>query len=294
MKAAPLIHSRTFRCDYLSDFAVRPEDFSSADVQAARKKILISTRDVDMLPELRHLVFSLNEQYVVAGVSGSMKKLAQLASGGDAVAQEEQLFSDEAGRGIFAFVGLVFHKSEGYEKRQVDDTTLWGMFQKFMSPVWMNRVVEAQKAAYEDVDLPMHTQEAPSVKSMGQNIRGIELYESGYDSDIQRFDEYFARAFSEKNVSFCSNLENKSDILEGEFSVASATKSRIVQVQQKVKEEDDAKKRRAPTSRPNTLKEADRPVQDQKKKKSPFRSLWIVCAAVLVILILLMAKNIIK
>ena len=73
MKVAPIIHTRTFSCDFNSEFLVRPECFMDSDIKWARKNVLGATGEIDGLQGVRWLIAD-NGKYRMAGVVGFLKK----------------------------------------------------------------------------------------------------------------------------------------------------------------------------------------------------------------------------
>jgi len=64
---APIIHTRTLNNDFLPGFLVRPEYFTSKDIDWARRLIRASTADIDLMKGERYVVLD-NGEIRIAGI----------------------------------------------------------------------------------------------------------------------------------------------------------------------------------------------------------------------------------
>lgn len=95
MKAAPIIHTRTFSCDFNSEFLVRPAFFMDSDIKWARKNVSGATGEIDGLQGVRWLIAD-NGKYRMAGVVGFLKSICSKCQLSEAdKMKSEELFCDD-------------------------------------------------------------------------------------------------------------------------------------------------------------------------------------------------------
>ena len=113
MKAAVLIHTRTLHCDFSSDFLVRPEMFTSEDIQWARKYVLQATGRIDELRGFRWVVAD-NGNYRLVGVVGFLEDISKSCKSltNEELAKSRTLTVDEKGRRVYAFIGMVVYGAD--------------------------------------------------------------------------------------------------------------------------------------------------------------------------------------
>lgn len=88
LKVAPLIHSRTLRCDFNPGFLVRPNDFTDSDAKIIHKRILEATASIDSMQGFRWIVFH-EGKFCVAGAVCILKNLASKC---DIPTEDEKFF----------------------------------------------------------------------------------------------------------------------------------------------------------------------------------------------------------
>ena len=135
MEIAPLIHSRTFYCDFSQNFAVRPNDLN---VQWAMNKILPAMRDVDILNGVR-CMFATDGKLCIAGVACNFRYFVDNYLSADERTEAANYLHDERGREVKIFLGYAF---KGSGVPDVSDSKLWQMFKQTLAPKWNNQTVE--------------------------------------------------------------------------------------------------------------------------------------------------------
>ena len=76
MRVAPIIHTRTYSCDFNSEFMVRPDCFLDSDIKWARRNVLGATGAIDSIQGERWIIID-NGKYRIAGVVGFLKNICQ-------------------------------------------------------------------------------------------------------------------------------------------------------------------------------------------------------------------------
>ena len=110
MSFSTIIHSRTFHCDFISDFIVRPESFLATDIKFFRKYILQATENIDILNGFRWVIID-NEHYRLAGIVGFIKDMILESSLNQSELDELKLLAyDDKGRATYAFIGGAISK----------------------------------------------------------------------------------------------------------------------------------------------------------------------------------------
>jgi len=287
MKAAALIHTRTFRCDFRSDFLVRPESFTSEDIQWARNYVLQATERIDELQGLRRLVAD-NGRYRLAGVVGFLEDIAKSCKSltNDELEKSRTLAVDEKGRRVYAFIGMVIY---GEDRRwAVSTEKLWKEYVRYVSPVWDRRYLEPIFAAFEDVD-PANAAgpgDLPDGKQWGQRL----LYESNPIGDQKLF-AFYARS-SDCNFSFCSNRKGVADIQKTTFTIVTASSNDITRLLNERSATGKGNFARSPAD-PSTK----RPVQNEtstenrKKKRFIFSASCVMIFILILLMILILWAN---
>lgn len=223
-QAAMIIHTRTRSCDFPSTLAVCPAALSHSEVEQVRKKILAATRFIDgmRLNEVRQMVYTCGN-YVVAGMVSFLKNLANENAG------EEKFFTDEKGRNIYAFVGIVFQRGNQVTPF-IDRRVLWENFKLYMEPVWGHTVLETQISRFVEVDFA----DAGSVEPVGgETVDGQTLYVMGVD-DTSIFSYWLGQALKGKTaVSFCSNITDFRVAKEKNFRMLTTTANIVERIKKK-------------------------------------------------------------
>ena len=238
MKIAPLIHSRTFEVDFNSKFAVRPDDFTDADIEWARKVILPSTQDLDVLGDVRLIAASSNGK-CIAGVACQLKTFAE-RHGLDAA---EEYFCDNRGRFIKVFLGYSIRDAAPNTIPDVKPADLWQLFKEYLAPEWKRKAPETVLAPYRDFATKNLT---PAPSKPVQLFFGVGLYEMSPALNATLFEAYLALALKQRPLAFCTNLDRIQPIEDRIYQAVTTTANvidRLKEKQQRQIEEEAAKKK---------------------------------------------------
>ena len=275
MEIAPLIHSRTFYCDFSQNFAVRPDDLN---VQWAMNKILPAMRDVDILNGVR-CMFATDGKLCIAGVACNFRYFVDNYLSADERTEAANYLHDERGREVKIFLGYAF---KGNGVPDVSNSKLWQMFKQTLAPKWNNQTVETVIAPYESCG----TKSVGEKKSPVATANGIALYETDGRGDKSLFEQCLA-----ERKNFCSNVDAIKIAESGEFDVIAATRTVISRLQQA---EPQKKTQPSATRQEQPHQTSGQPFQGQRTQiprpapKSEDKSLLIpIVAAAAVILIIL-------
>ena len=188
IKIAPLIHSRTYCCDFNTDFLVRPDTFMSSDIEWARDNILSATNNIDLLDGVRWLIIK-KENIIVAGIVCFIKDLINLISLSDEQQKEANLYiKDDKGRRIYAFIGFAINNKDKDEVNiDFSHEYLLNTFIKYIQPVWNHKVVDTTKIAFNNnypTKITSKNNPDISVKEIN-NIKYSALYR-GHSGNISK------------------------------------------------------------------------------------------------------------
>lgn len=209
MEIAPLIHSRTFYCDFNQNFAARPKDLN---VQWAMNKILPSTRDIDILNGMRRVV-ATDGKICIAGISCNFKSFAEKYLSAAEYEEAEKYFHDERGREVKIFLGYAF---KGSGVPDVSNSKLWQMFKQTVAKVWNNNPAETVIVPYENC----------GVKSVAKRPLDKKFYPSNERDDVELFEQCLA-----ERKDFCSNVDAVKIFEDGKYEIITAAQSIINRLQ---------------------------------------------------------------
>lgn len=269
MKIAPIIHSRTLKSDFNSNFAVRPKDLN---VDWAMSKILPSTRDIDILDGMRRVVAN-DGKICIAGIACNFKMFAEKFLSAEERNAAKKYFCDERGREIKVFLGYAFKDSGTPD---VSASKLWKMFEKYFAPQWELEAPETKFAGYD---------EECATKSVGKKSFDKKFYSSNEHDDIELFEQCLAQ-----RKDFCSNVDSVKIFEDGKYEIITALPSVINRLQAEAQ-----KKTQPPLTRQEQPNQASgQPFQGKRTQsprptsKSEEKSLLLpIVAAAAVILIIL-------
>ena len=244
MKIAPLIHSRTFEVDFNSKFAVRPDDFTDADIEWARKKILPSTQDLDVLNDVRFVAASQGDK-CIAGVSCILKLFADK---NNLPTEAEEFFCDNRGRFIKVFLGYSIKGASPDKIPDVKPADLWQMFKEYLVPVWKRKAPETVLAPYRDFAAKTLI---PNLPKPAQIFQGVGLYEMNSAVNEKLFENYLALALKQ-NLAFCTNLDRAQPIEDKIYHAVTTTSNIIERLKEKQRQLDEAAKKKYELERRRT------------------------------------------
>lgn len=226
MKIAPIIHTRTFSCDFNSEFLVRPDRFMDSDIKWARKNVLGATGEIDNLKGFRWVVVD-NEKYRLAGVVGFLEAIcSELSLSESDKLKSEALFCDNKGRLIYAFIGIVVDKHANNEYGTITLEYLWNIYIDKIYPVW--------KRSYQEVILERFVEvEAKSYVKTNQRkpyeISSRKFFEANSSMDYELFLYYLCNKY-EQGFSFCSNILDFNVVKESDFSIITTSQNIITRI----------------------------------------------------------------
>ena len=226
MKIAPIIHTRTYSCDFNPEFMVRPDTFMNSDIKWARKNVLNATGAIDSMHGERWLVID-NEKYRIAGLVGFLKDICEKCNlSNEELEKSQTLFCDDKGRLVYAFIGVVIDKANTFEIGKITYEYLWGMFLDLIFPIWKRTYQEVILKSFEEKSFEKCNNLSID---KGENLGIQKLYEANVALDIQRF-QYYLGNISMSNFSFCSNLTEYNLVKQCDFTAISTSENIIVRM----------------------------------------------------------------
>lgn len=256
MEIAPLIHSRTFYCDFNQNFAARPKDLN---VQWAMNKILPAMRDVEILKGVRRVV-TTDGNICIAGVACNFRYFVENYLSTDERAEAVNYLHDERGRDLKIFLGYAF---KGSGVPDVNNSKLWQMFKQTVAKVWNNNPSETVIVPYENC----------GVKSIAKRPLDKKPYPANERDDIELFEQCLA-----ERKDFCSNVDAVKIFEDGNYEIITAAQSIINRLAEAQKKTPTPQ----PQTRPNKTVQPlqARHIQASEKNSTPL----IICAVIAVIL----------
>ncbi len=227
MKIAPIIHSRTYHCDFNSKFLVRPKTFMESDIQWARKNVLGSTMEIDGLQGLRLLV-AKNDKFRLIGVTGFLKDICSKCTLSDGeIGESKELFYDDKGRSIYAFIGIVIENEQNSNYGSIPINYLWRMYLDEMIPIWSHTYQDTILRNFYD-----YTFEPSSTLNVLEPIivGSMRLYESNEELDYRMFN-FFSSCNDWNTFSFCSNIMDYNAVKQSDFSDITTSYNIITRLQ---------------------------------------------------------------
>lgn len=226
MRIAPIIHTRTYSCDFNSEFMVRPDTFMDSDIKWARKNVLNATGAIDGMHGERWLVID-NGKYRIAGLVGFLKNICEKCKlTNEELDKSQNLFCDDKGRLVYAFIGVVIDKANSFEIGKITYEYLWRKFLELIFPIWKRTYQEVLLKSFEEENFE---------KCNSSNVEAVEnfgtpkLYEVNAVLDMQRF-QYYLGNVAMSNFSFCSNLTEYNLVKQCEFTAISTSRNIIVRM----------------------------------------------------------------
>lgn len=274
MSFSTIIHSRTFHCDFISDFIVRPESFLATDIKFFRKYILQATENIDILNGFRWVIID-NEHYRIAGIVGFIKDMILESNLNQSELDELKLLAyDDKGRATYAFIGEAISKSN-YKYTEINIDSLLREYIKFIRPKWMSATIQSTLSTISEIpdygDILKNSK--PLIDSI--NLNNKDIYEANNKFDYELF-QYFLNQELLKKFSFCSNLENYNTIKNCDFSTLTTSNNNIVRL-----------KRDKSNTHINSNILSDKNDTDVKQKKKNTKTLILPIISIILLLIIL-------
>lgn len=278
MSFSTIIHSRTFHCDFTSDFIVRPESFLATDIKFFRKYILQATENIDILNGFRWVIID-NEHYRIAGIVGFIKDMILESNLNQSELDELKFLAyDDKGRATYAFIGVAISKSN-YKYTEINIDSLLREYIKFIKPKWMSATIQSTLSTVYEIpdyaDILKHSK--PLIDSI--NLINKDIYEANNKFDYELFQYFLNQELLEK-FSFCSNLENYNTIKNCDFSTLTTSNNNIVRLKR-----DKSNTHINANANSNIL--SDKSGIDVKQKKKITKTLILPIISIILILIIL-------
>ena len=237
MRVAPIIHTRTFNCDFSSEFLVRPDIFMDKDIKWSRKNILDATGSIDVLQGVRWVIVD-NEKYRLAGIIGFLKDICLKCQLSDEDRKKsEELFCDNKGRAVYAFIGIVIDKKNTKDYGIFSYDYLWQLYLEKIYPVWKNSYQEVMVESFKNEEFGS----IPDMTSMESiKVGTMELYETTQVTDYELFSCLLCDN-KKSEFSFCSNIQDFNLVKQSEFSIVTTSYNVISRIK---KENDERTKSR--------------------------------------------------
>lgn len=226
MRVAPIIHTRTYSCDFNSEFMVRPDCFLDSDIKWARRNVLGATGAIDSIQGERWIIID-NGKYRIAGVVGFLKNICQKCQLSDEEFEKSKtLFCDDKGRLVYAFIGVAIDKNNSTCMGKITYEYLWKMYLNLIFPVWKRTYQEVITKSFIE-----ETFEACSFSSIGaaEKIGGKKIYEANSITDYEIF-EYYLGNRELSNFSYCSNITDYNTVNQSNFSVFTTSQNIITRL----------------------------------------------------------------
>jgi len=280
MSFSTIIHSRTFHCDFISDFIVRPESFLATDIKFFRKYILQATENIDILNGFRWVIID-NEHYRIAGIVGFIKDMILESNLNQSELDELKLLAyDDKGRATYAFIGEAISKSN-YKYTEINIDSLLREYIKFIRPKWMSVTIQSTLSTVYAISdyADILKKSKPLIDSI--NLIDKDIYEANNKFDYELF-QYFLNQELLENFSFCSNLENYNTIKNCDFSTLTTSNNNIVRLK---RDKSNTHINANANSNSNIL--SDKSVTDIKQKKKNTKTLILPIISRILLLIIL-------
>lgn len=225
---APIIHSRTYNCDFNAQLAVRPSDYGNDDVKAIREYILAATSGIDFINGVRRVVFRHNED-VIAGMVGFLDELR-----GNDDSDEALCFArDVRQRKTFAFIGIVIRDMEKHPLPYISKNLLWKIFKDNMLEKWKSKTAFTISVDFNDYKGDSYSGGDSNAGFNGWKQAG-DLYFTETLSDNQEnilFHSMISKVAEHKSKSFCSNLDSKEAVKKNKFQYVTVSQSVIKSIE---------------------------------------------------------------
>lgn len=296
IKIAPLIHSRTYCCDFNTDFLVRPDTFMSSDIEWARDNILSATNNIDLLDGVRWLIIK-KENTIVAGIVCFIKDLINLTSLSDEQQKEANLYiKDDKGRRIYAFIGFAIdNKDKDEVNMDFSYEYLLNTFIKYIQPVWNHKLVDTTKVTFNNYySTKITSRNNPDISV--KEINNIKYYETNTVRDKDLFDYYLQTVNNLNELRFCSNITEMDILKEYKFNIVTTSNRNIERLEENNTLYKDNHKPTIVENTENIIKKSssisDYPIGNSKEKKTvslsmELKKLLILSGGIILLLLLM-------
>ena len=285
VRIAPIIYTRTYRCDFNSEFMVRPDTFMDSDIKWVRKNVLDATGAIDGMRGERWLVID-NGTYRIAGLVGFLKDICEKCNLSNEESEKSKtLFYDDKGRLVYAFIGVVIEKANPVEIGEITYEYLWKEFLELIFPIWKRTYQEVILKSFEEEKFEEY--ERSSIGE-AEDIGNQKVYEANPKFDRKRFLHYLNTDGSD--FSFCSNLTEYNLVNRCEFTAFSTSRNIMVRMNRTAlpAETEHESSLEGNTSSQSVLTQSEGEESNNIKKKSLLVLTSCLIIFVIIILILLL------
>lgn len=287
MIIAPIIHTRTFKCDFNSEFLVRPDKFMDSDIKWARRNVLDATGSIDGLQGVRWLIAD-NGKYRMAGVVGFLKYIcSKCILSKEDERKSEELFLDDKGRLVYAFIGIVIDKLNDTDYKKITYEYLWKLYLKQIYPIWNRTYQEVITEKFLDVEFE---NVSDGFKMDSVAVGAQELFEANQITDYDLFSDLLCDK-RRSNFSFCSNMQDYNLVKQSGFSLITTSQNNITRLKREVIVQGSSAASENISYTSDTMNQNKQDQIPEKKKKS-----FIILVAgwmifVIIILMLLLTRK---
>lgn len=287
MRAAPIMHTRTYHCDFNAEFMVRPEQFRADDINRTRKYVLEATDSIDSLQGERWLVVD-DGRYRTAGVVGFLKDICTKCDlTEEQKIKSQELFCDDKGRLVYAFIGLVIDISADAGYGNITCNDLWGIYLDAMHPIWQRTFQEVITKKFEDMELGRTRNNSLPSGSEPCAIGGRELYESNPATDYDLF-LYHLNKRNKNNYSFCTNMADYNKVRQSAYSIITTSQNNITRLKRDNASAHNINPVEQQMQKPDTLILETTNTENEVKKKDVVKDSVILPISVIILLIIIL------
>lgn len=224
MEIAPVIHSRTYKCDFNTNLIVHPVGFDSS---WARQKIQIATASItSAAPGTVRWLIAKEGNRIIVGVVCFIKDLAKLSElSTEEMAVADMYFRDDKKRSIFAFIGFSIRNRQERDELYFEYKDFWNIFVDNMKSIWnqvlpnpIEKVYEAyeKKISSSKIEIPQPTK-----------VDTLTVYQSDRVMDKAIFEYYLNH--EESNFQLYTNMDWRyiTKNLKGSNSIISTDENTI-------------------------------------------------------------------
>ena len=193
------------------------------DIKWARKNVLGATGEIDGLNGVRWLIAD-NGKYRMAGVIGFLKNICSKCQMSEKdKLKSEELFCDDKGRLVYAFIGVVIDKSYSDTYGTLSIDYLWSIYLNRIYPIWKRTFQEVILEGFTDINV----RSAANTISVAPILVGTKtLFESNVTKDYELFSNILCNG-NKTNFSFCSNILDFNMVKQSEFSIITTSQNII-------------------------------------------------------------------
>lgn len=258
-----------------------------SDIKWARKNVLGATGEIDGLQGVRWLIAD-NGKYRMAGVIGFLKSICSKCelSKGEKIKSEE-LFCDDKGRLIYAFIGVIIDKRYNNDCGCPSLDYLWGIYLNELYPIWKRTYQEVILKDFTDIDAKYSSNKT----TIDFIVAGSKsLYEANAVTDYELFSNFMCDE-SKTNFSFCSNILDFNMVKQSEFTIVTTSQNIITRISRENVVKPTVILDEQASHGMTSVNKTESPQIPETKKKSIVALMIGLAILVMIILLLLLTKK---